>query len=159
MTQITVNVIKSVVRNGIAHLEIQLGQRKLVAEVTADKVDTPEKLADWLIRQPLPPETVNTTIRQRLTIEFHNEDFLDEDGETRPVRVLDEVTVEPLPEEKALVDIEAIPDWATWNSTQAQAWIESNVTNLNTAKTAIKALAVMVILLRDAVIGLRRRVE
>lgn len=37
----------------------------------------------------------------------------------------------------------------TGTATQAEAWIETNVTNLATAKTALKHLARLIVLLRD----------
>lgn len=160
MTQIIVEVIKSVIIDEIAHLEIQLGNRRLTIQVTADKVDTPEKLADWLIRQPLPPQSINEAIHKRLVIDFHTENFLDEDGQTRPLRVLDGVVVEALPEEKALGDIAAIPNWATWSVAQAHTWINTNITDLPAPVMALfRGLAQMAILERDAIIGLKRRGE
>lgn len=106
--------------------------------------------AQWLLTQE-PDETINSSYRKRLIITFH----ADEEG----LKVLDSVDVQSLPEEKALSDIGAIPNWATWDVAQATDWIETNVTNLTTAKTSIKALAVMVIHLRDTVQGLKRSIE
>lgn len=43
-----------------------------------------------------------------------------------------------------------IPAWATWTETQAQDWIDSNVTDLPTAVVALKAMARLIVALRDA---------
>jgi len=39
--------------------------------------------------------------------------------------------------------------WATWTADQAEAWINTNVTDLAGAKTALKAMARAIIFLRD----------
>jgi len=41
--------------------------------------------------------------------------------------------------------------FATVTASQAQAWIDNNVTDLTSAKTALKHLATMIIYLRDYV--------
>jgi len=43
-----------------------------------------------------------------------------------------------------------IPQWATWDETQALDWIESNVDDLASAKTVLKAYARLLVALRDA---------
>lgn len=45
----------------------------------------------------------------------------------------------------------AIPNWATWNEAQTTAWIDANVTDLASAKTVLRAMARMVIALRNDV--------
>jgi len=42
-----------------------------------------------------------------------------------------------------------IPGWATWTETEALDYIEANVTDLASAKTVLKAMARMVVALRD----------
>ena len=44
---------------------------------------------------------------------------------------------------------ENIPSYATWTGAQAETWIENNVNNLASAKIVLKALAKMVIALRN----------
>lgn len=151
MTQITVNVLKAVRQGSIIHLEVQMGDYKLVSDVTASKIDTPEKLALWLLSQPTPPDTVEIALRKRLVIDFHQDNG---------ARVLDGVVIETLPEEKALGDIAAIPNWATWTVAQAHTWINENITGLPAPVMALfRGLAQMSILERDAIIGLKRRGE
>ena len=45
-----------------------------------------------------------------------------------------------------------IPGWCEWTAEQAEAYIEKNVTDLASAKTVMKKMAQMLILLRDGVI-------
>jgi len=53
---------------------------------------------------------------------------------------------------QATVDFSSLPTWMrTYTREQARAYIETNITNLATAKTAIEHLADMVIVLRDFV--------
>ena len=44
----------------------------------------------------------------------------------------------------------AIPNWATWDEADAVAYIETNVTDLASARTVLVALTRMVVALRDA---------
>jgi len=50
---------------------------------------------------------------------------------------------------EAKTGMKNLPGWADWSASQAEEWIEGNVTSLATAKTALKALAKAVIYLRD----------
>jgi hypothetical protein len=45
--------------------------------------------------------------------------------------------------------MKSLPGWATWTAVEAEAWIETNVTSLATAKTALGAMAKALIYLRD----------
>jgi len=42
-----------------------------------------------------------------------------------------------------------IPGWATWDEATTLAWLDANVTDLASAKVAIKAMARMLLALRD----------
>lgn len=55
-------------------------------------------------------------------------------------------------QENAAADFENLPGWATWTATEAESWIETNVTNLATAKTALKAMAKAIVYLRNVTI-------
>lgn len=120
------------------------------AEVNLNEFSSYEDFAKWLISQPH-TKVVENNYRKRLIITFHTE----VDG----TRILDDLIVSNLPEEVSLDEIESIPNWASWNVTQAKDWIETNVTNLATAKEALKQMAEMIILLRDTVIGMRRNIQ
>lgn len=49
----------------------------------------------------------------------------------------------------AKAEVQAIPNYATWTTSQANSWLETNVTDLASAKVALKALATMVIAMRN----------
>lgn len=48
-------------------------------------------------------------------------------------------------------DFENLPGWSTWTATQAESWIDTNVTDLASAKTALKAMAKAIVYLRNYV--------
>jgi hypothetical protein len=52
----------------------------------------------------------------------------------------------------AKTDFEDLPGWASWTAAEAEAWIEDNVVNLASAKTALKAMAKAIVFLRNIVI-------
>lgn len=54
--------------------------------------------------------------------------------------------------ETAANEFENLPGWATWSALEAENWVETNVTSLATAKTALKAMAKAIVFLRDRVI-------
>ncbi len=43
----------------------------------------------------------------------------------------------------------AIPGWATWTADESVAWIDANVTDLASAKQALRAMARMIVAMRD----------
>jgi hypothetical protein len=50
----------------------------------------------------------------------------------------------------AKTNIESVPGWATWTGAEAAAWIDASVTDLTTAKTALIAMARVIVELRNA---------
>ena len=54
-------------------------------------------------------------------------------------------------EEQSKVDLQNIPGWATWDVTQTLDYIDANVTNLTSAKGVLKAMARLLVALRDKV--------
>ncbi len=53
-------------------------------------------------------------------------------------------------ENQAVRRAESVPGWATWSEPDTLAWIDENVTDLASAKQALRAMSRMVIALRDA---------
>ena len=52
--------------------------------------------------------------------------------------------------EKATTNsVRNIPGWASWDEATALQWVDDNVTDLQSAKTAIKAITRMMLALRD----------
>ena len=52
----------------------------------------------------------------------------------------------------ALANFENLPGFATWTAQEANAWIEGNVIDLDTAKVALSRMAQALVYLRDIVI-------
>lgn len=50
------------------------------------------------------------------------------------------------------LDFENLPGWATWTAAEAGDWIDANVVDLASAKTALRAMAKAIIYLRDVTI-------
>jgi hypothetical protein len=50
----------------------------------------------------------------------------------------------------AKAEIEDLPGWAAWSCAQATTWIDTNVTDLASAKLAMKKMACMLVALRNA---------
>ena len=57
--------------------------------------------------------------------------------------------IDKLQTRKAIAEV---PGWCDWTVEQAEAYIEKNVSDLASAKTVMKKMAEMMILLRDGVI-------
>lgn len=108
------------------------------------EVDTPEKFAAWYLAQSLAAPANESTLRQRFVIEAHQTEI---DGAM--VWVVDSATPAQLGQDAGEAGIVALPGWATFTAAEAEAWITNNVTNLATAITALKAMAKMLVHLRD----------
>lgn len=92
----------------------------------------------------------DATFQRRLTIEAHQEDVTDPDtGTVYQIWVLDSVIAAQLPDEAAEEGFSDLPGWATFTADEAEAWIENNVVDLDSAKTALKAMAKAIVFLRD----------
>ena len=50
---------------------------------------------------------------------------------------------------QARIDMGNMPGWATWTAAHAVDWVDTNVTDLASAKTALKAMAKAIVYLRD----------
>lgn len=114
-----------------------IGRMQYARTVNASEVDTRAKLGAYILSQMAEVEDMQTYI-----LEAHQDNG---------AWALDGFTADE-DRDVGRGSIKALPGWATWDATEARGWVETNVTNLATAKTAIKALAEMVVFLRDAVL-------
>jgi hypothetical protein len=114
-----------------------LGRNQYVRTVNAIDIDTRAKAGAYILSQLAQIEDV-----QEYILEAHQE---------AGAWVLDGFTAD---EDRDLGRgaIKGLPGWATWDAGQAEDWIQINVTDLASAKTALKAMAKMLIYLRDAVL-------
>lgn len=55
------------------------------------------------------------------------------------------------PGDTAKDDVQHIPGWSTWTAAQAEAWINTNVTDLASARVALVAMAKMIVYLRNRI--------
>lgn len=135
MTTFTVDV-QAKRRGDLVDLTINQNQVTLFFS----EVDTPAKFAAWYLAQSLTAPTDEATLRQRFVIEAHQVD---------DAWIVDSATPQDLGQDVGAAGIVALPGWATWTAAEAEAWITANVTNLATAITALKAMAKMLVYIRD----------
>lgn len=139
MTTFTVDV-QAHRRGNLVDLTINQHQVTLLYS----EVDTPEKFAAWYLAQSLTAPADESTLRKRFVIEAHQvtvNDVL--------VWVVDSATPQDLGQDAGTAGIAALPGWADFTAAEAEAWITNNVINLATAITALKAMAKMLVYLRD----------
>ena len=123
-------------------IELLLTYEGRQAPMTVSLDATVDELARLILAQDFPPAPPQT-FQKRITIEAHREGTLGLEW------ILDDVTIEQLPDERAADDFTALPGWATWTGEQAATWIEENVTDLASAKTVMTAMARAIVALRD----------
>lgn len=123
--------------DGTLDLVWWLGHSQYTRTVNASEVDTRAKLGAYLLSQIVEVEDTQTYI-----LEAHQEN-----GNW----VLDGFTGDE-DRDTGRGNIKSLPGWATWSATEAETWIQSNVTDLASAKVALKAMAKMLIFLRDSVL-------
>ena len=117
------------------------------------EVSTVNDLAAWLLAQTATVHSTDTDLQKRLTIDYHIETANDpETGQPYDATIIDSVASEPLPADDGRSNFQSLPGWATWTANEAESWIESNVTDLASAKIALKAMAKAIIFLRNVTI-------
>ncbi len=127
-------------------IELLLSYEGQQVAMTAPVGATLEELAALILAQEFPPAPPQA-FQKRIIIEAHQENgTLILPGAPW---VVDSVTVEQLPNERARDEFEGFPGWATWTGAEAADWIEDNVTDLESAKTALTAMARAIVALRD----------
>lgn len=139
MTTFTVDV-QAKRRGDLVDLTINQHQVTLLFS----EVDTPEKFAAWYLAQSLTTPTDEANLRKRFVIDAHQETI---DGAL--VWVVDSAAPAQLGQDAGEAGIAALPGWATFSAAEAETWITNNVTNLATAITALKAMAKLLVYLRD----------
>lgn len=127
-------------------IELLLNYEGQQVAMTAPIGATLEELAALILAQEFPP-TPSQAFQKRIIIEAHK------NGGTLALPgapwVVDSVTVEQLPNERAHDEFDSFPGWATWTGAEAAQWIADSVTGLASAKAALAAMARTIIALRD----------
>ena len=131
----------------LLQIEARRGGDVIKSRLLTSEITTLEELAAWLINQAVRTRTPVATLQKRLTVTFHTEET--EEGS---VRIVDDVTAVDLPEDAGQVDFRGLPGWATWTGDEAAAWIDANVIDLASAKTALRTMARAIVALRDIVV-------
>lgn len=107
---------------------------------------------DTDISVDLPAEWEGWTRQQRIA---WGKQWLGDHLLTNTYRVVEQtVYPDPATIDQAKDDFENLPGWATRTPAEAEAWIETNVTDLTSAKTVLKAMAKAILYLRD--VGIER---
>lgn len=114
-----------------------VGRHQYARTVNATDIDTRAKLGNYILSQLAEIEDSQSYI-----LEAHQENG---------TWILDGFTAD---EDRDIGrgNIKGLPGWATWSEAEADAWIVANVTNLASAVTALRAMAKMLIFLRDSVL-------
>lgn len=137
--------------DGVIDLTVELPDgRTLTRTVTASKINTPEKLAAWLLEQEPDRGEADATLQRTFTATFHVEQRVDPaDGRSYPVRVVDSVTAAAMPEDAALDRLAGTP-LATITLAEALAAVDAADT-LPKLRAVVRGLVQVVIPMRDVV--------
>ena len=131
----------------------KIGDQILQSILFPSEVQTVNDLAEWLLAQTGRDQITDPALQKRLTIDYHIEQTTDpETGDPVDQTVIDSVQSEPLPQDDGKANFSALPGWATWTANEAETWITDNVTDLASAKIALKAMAKAIIFLRNVTI-------
>jgi hypothetical protein len=114
-----------------------LGTVQYIRTVNAADIDTRAKLGSYILSQLAEIEDV-----QEYILDAHQE---------AGRWLLDGFTGDD-DRDAGRVGMKDLPGWATWSAAEADAWIQANVTDLASAKVALRAMARMLVHLRDAVL-------
>lgn len=145
--------VRATITDDVVIVDARRGNNVLRSVLLPDEVTTANDLAAWLLAQRSETENTASDLQKRLTITYHVETVNDpENNQPVDVNVIDSVVSEPLPADDGRANFQSLPGWATWTATEAETWITDNVTDLASAKTALKAMAKAIIHLRNVAI-------
>jgi len=136
--------------SGLLCIEAQHNNKYISSCVQEDEITDLNDLAAWLLNQTSYGTMVDPDLQKKLTIDFHVEQVINpETGQPLDTFVVDDVSASPIPRDQGKADFQNLPGWATWTASQAENWIQSNVTDLASAKVALVAMAKAIIYLRN----------
>jgi len=152
MPQVTIDV--EVTTTGITRfITATHGDKVIQSTILISEIQTVDDLAAWLLAQRGTNRTIDQSLQKRLTITYHSETVNDpETGQDVDQTVIDSVVSEPLPADDGRSEFQSLPGWASWTANEAEQWITANVTDLASAKTALKAMAKAIIYLRNVAV-------
>lgn len=153
MTIVVIDVKVTTTGTGAKLILAKSGDDFTQALIFSDEISTIADLSAWLLAQTARQSTTDQVLQKRLTIDYHIDQVVDpETGQLVDQTVIDSTGTQPLPEDDGRANFAAMPGWATWTDAEAEAWIEANVTDLASAKTALKAMAKAIVYLRNVTI-------
>ena len=130
------------------HLSVETDGKYYDRTVTRSKIDTPEKLARWLLDQPVSVRNDDVDFRRRLSVTWHEEQLPDPlTGQLVTIRIIDEVAAAQPGEETAWADLLASPLGAV-TLAEANTAVDG-ISNLAEAKVYFKRLNAVVLAQRD----------
>lgn len=140
-------------------LRVELADGRMLARtVTWAKVNTPEKLAAWLLDQRPDGGAADANLQRAFSVSYHVVTGTDADGRAFTANVVDSVTPAALPDDAAWV-ILASSQLGTITLADALAAVDG-ATTLAQLRVVVRALVQVIIPLRDVVdrvlTGLRR---
>lgn len=144
MSQTTIDVQARTERN-LLHILATRGDESISSTIQASKIPTVQAAIEWIVAQKM-KTTETPDIQRRVTFTYHAEST-PEDGSVIVVDSIDDV--QPLPRDQGKADFENLPGWATWTAQDAVDWIETNVTDLASAKTVLQQMARAIVALRN----------
>lgn len=101
----------------LVDLIIRRGDQIITSTVRYAKVDTPAKLANWIVAQRGRQQSAAPTLQRRLTITFHTETT----PEGADVPVVDQVDHVGLPRDQALAALPTPDEVATMTAAEVRA--------------------------------------
>ena len=112
MPTITVDVRAKELENNLVELYITRNNQFIRSTLFLSEVDTPLKLASWILTQKGKQETISASIQKRLSITFHN----DVDGNS----IIDNLDVAPLPQDDVLSILPSASSVLTMTATEVR---------------------------------------
>jgi len=153
MTIVVFDVFVTTMGTGSKLITAHSGDDFVQALVFPDEIYSVVDLAEWILAQTSRQIVVDQDLQKRLTVDYHIGQIVDpETAQLVDQVVVDSVEPKALPADDGRANFAAMPGWATWTDAEAEAWIETNVTDLASAKTALKAMSRAIVYLRNVAI-------
>lgn len=149
MPQVTIDV-EAIRINGLTVINAKSGDRTIRSTLTNSEITDVNTLAAWLLAQRGSQRATDQNLQKRLSISYHIDQVIDPDtGQPVDQTVIDSVQSQQLPADDGRSQFSALTGWSSWTAAEAESWIETNVTDLASAKNTLKAMAKAIVYLRN----------
>lgn len=130
------------------------GDTIIQSTIRGDEITNLNQLAVWFLTQPGQDILPDPNLQRRLSVSYHIETVPDpEGGLTSQNIVIDNLQSALLPADQGQINLSNLPGWASWSASEAEQFIETNVTDLASAKTVLISMAKAVVYLRDIILA------